>query len=81
MLCTVRVEHVRTALDRDKGTGLLEVHPNLVVIDLRIVDVHECLLRLEVLDKGDSSRFAGVTSVRLESEAKDCDTLRGQTNN
>ena len=53
----------------------MEVHPDLVLNDLRIVNVHECLLRLEVLDEGDSSRFTGVTSVGLESEAKDGNTL------
>lgn len=71
----IGIENIRTALDGDKGTGFLEVHPDLVLNDLRIVNVHECLLRLKVLDEGDGSRFTGVTSVGLESEAKDSNTL------
>jgi hypothetical protein len=65
----------RTVLKRDERVGLLKIHPDLVMLDLRIVDVDEGTLRQEVLDQSNCSGLAGITCVRLESKAEDSDPL------
>lgn len=55
----------------------LQIQPDLVFLDLRVVDVDVSLLGMEVLDESDGGRFASVARIGLESEAKDSDTLVG----
>jgi hypothetical protein len=58
-----------TAINGGLGDGLCEVSPDLIVVDLGIVDVDKRPLRAEVFDEGDSSRLACVASVSLECES------------
>ena len=42
---------------------------------LGVVDCNESLLFLEVLDQGNGSRLASITSIGLECKAEDSDAL------
>lgn len=59
------------------GTLLGEVHPDLVVLDLGVVDVDTCLLGEEVVGNGDGWGLAGVSSVLLEGPTEDGNLLTG----
>ena len=65
----------RTVLKGHKRARLLQIKPDLVLRHLRIIHIHERLLRLEVLDERDRCRFAGVTGVSLEGEAEHSNAL------
>lgn len=52
--------------------------PDLLGLDLRVVDGDVCAFREEVADDGDGRRLASVTGVGLERKAKDGDVLRYQ---
>lgn len=45
------------------------------MFDLRVIDVDESLLGLEVSDESDGGRLASVTSVSFECESKNGNTL------
>lgn len=65
-------------LTRSKGhvrASLVEVCPYLVRLYLGIVDVDKSPFLLEVADKRNGSRLAGVTRVSLESKAKNSNAL------
>lgn len=53
----------------------MQIHPNLLMDNFRVIYVHVRPFGQEVLDEGDSSRFTCIASVGLESEAKHGDTL------
>ena len=55
--------------------GFLKIHPDLVMRNLRIIDVDQGFLRQKVTNKGNSSRLAGIARVCLESKAKNCNAL------
>lgn len=64
-----------TLLQRQEWDGFLEVHPDLRVVDLRVVYVHKSVLGQEVADESYGCRLARVTSVSLEREAQDSNSL------
>jgi len=45
------------------------------MVDLRVVNVDERLLGLEVPDESDGGRFAGIPRVSLERKSEDSNTL------
>lgn len=49
---------------------LCEVHPDLRVLYLRIVNVDARLLSLEIPDQGDGCRLAGISCIGLECKSK-----------
>ena len=59
----------RTLLKREIWTSLRHILPNLVFLDLGIIDGNVRPLSEEIADQGDCGRFARVTSVSLECEA------------
>ena len=65
----------RTSFERNVGVDLLEVCPDLIVLNLRVVDVDEGLLGHEVLDEGDGGGLASVASICLKGKAEDSDAL------
>ena len=74
--CSVNNCHVLLdILKRRRWAGLLQVLPDLRLLDLRVVDCHVRALRKEVTDESDGSRLAGVAGVRLEGEAENGDVL------
>lgn len=72
------VLRLRTLCKRLVRGGFLKVEPDLAVLYLRVVDVDECLLSLEVLDEGDSSRLPGITGVGFECESEYGNALRAK---
>lgn len=62
-------------IKRNKWAGFLQVHPDLLMNYLRVVDVYKGPLRQKVPDQRDRSRLARITSVGLEGETKDSDAL------
>lgn len=63
------VEKRRLTVGKGGGRGgFLQVHPDLSLVHLGVVDIHEGLLKEEVTDEGDGSGLARVTGVGLESE-------------
>jgi len=65
----------RTRLEGQKGARLLKISPDLVTFHLRIIDIDISFFRLEVLDEGDCRRLSSVTSIGLEGEAENGNTL------
>jgi hypothetical protein len=65
-----------TLLARQVWRSLLEVKPDLRMFHLRVVDINIRLFVLELLDNGDRSRLASITSVCLERKPKYGDPLR-----
>ena len=53
----------------------MEIRPDLALLDFGIVDVHERPLRKEVPNESDRCGLSGVTSIRLECESKNGNTL------
>jgi hypothetical protein len=57
------------------NTGFTQVHEDLFVLNLGVVDSNTGMLLDEILDQSDSSSFTGITSVLLECKAEDSDFL------
>lgn len=70
----------RTVIERNKRIGFLQIHPNLLMNNFRVVYVHEGPLGQKVIDESNSRRFTCITSVGLESETKYSDTLMEKMN-
>lgn len=64
-----------TKLEGEVGACLREVLPNLLSLDLGVVDSHVSALSEEVTDERDGGRFTSVTGVSLESKAENGDVL------
>ena len=64
-----------TGFNRQVRASLLEIHPNLITRDLRIVDAHKRLFSLEISNESNGRGLASVASISLESKAKDRNTL------
>ena len=64
-----------TLLQTVVWSGLLEIHPDLLRLDLRIVDIDKGLLFHEMFDKCNCCGLSGVTRVSLERESEDCGFL------
>ena len=62
--------NLHTVLEKCAGDSLSEVRPNLVVFNLRVVDVDKCLLGLEILNESDGSQLVSITSVSLEDKSE-----------
>ena len=45
---------LRTGLEGRVGDSLCKIRPNLVMLNLRVIDVNEGLLGLEILNESDS---------------------------
>ena len=65
----------RTIIRREVGIRFLQIHPDLFMADLRIVDGDKCIFRDKVFHKRDSSRLPCVARVGFECESQDCDAL------
>lgn len=52
------------------NAGLREIHVDLLMLDLGVIDSDTSVFLDKVLDQGDSSRLTGVTSILLESKTK-----------
>ena len=74
--CAVDNSHVLLdILKRRRWAGLLQVLPDLRLLDLGVVNCYVRAFRKEVTDEGDGSRLAGVAGIRLEGEAENGDVL------
>jgi hypothetical protein len=57
------------------NTRFTQVHVNLLVVNLGVIDSNTSVLLDEVLDQSDGSSFTGITCVLLESKSKDSNFL------
>ena len=74
--CAVDNSHVLLdILKRRRWAGLLQVLPDLRLLDLGVVDGHIGALSEEVADERDGRGFTSIASVSLECKPKDGDVL------
>jgi hypothetical protein len=64
-----------TLLQTVVWSSLLKVHPDLLGLDLRIIDGNKGLLFHEVFDECNCCGLSGVARVGLERESEHCDFL------
>jgi hypothetical protein len=64
-----------TLLQRVFRRDLLQIHPNLLVFDLWVIDDNIGVLIHEMFDQCDGGRLASVPGVGLECKAKNCNFL------
>ena len=62
-------KRTRTGVDGRAGQSFSKIYPYLVVLHLRIVNLHERTLDEEVADKGDGGRLAGIACVGFEGKS------------